>query len=395
MALLVSTLLARGAILIFTILASHSLSEEAMSNLTLGIIATQTCIIFSLLGVTNFAIRHAASLEGESRVFILNNIIFLVIVSSLIMAGVQSVLLYYGFQISMRESFLFSIALFSQSLSSIISAILQGVLKYSYILLSSLFFFVVLVLLGVFSAYGHGVDFITVYAISSASQLLCMIILSRWFGYVRLSQVAFKTCLEIFYRALPAFASGIIVMPALLIGVKLLVLYSHPFEVSLYNAALQWRNIIAVVPVVLQQSLLPVLFRMKASEALIKSKSSVFPIATLSVFVFIVFFVFKPVIFSIYPDSYLERSDVFLVIISGSLVAAINSFCGNLLFVVEKYWVMFTVNFLWVTYYFSFVFLIWHFYHVSALGMAFAFLGSQLMHLVTQLLFLNGRGCAA
>jgi len=150
--------------------------------------------------------------------------------------------------------------------------------------------------------------------------------------------------------SLPAVLAGILVNPVMWYCNILLVRKVNGFnEMAIYNAAMQWQNVILFVPMAISQIALPLFSNVRKNKNnfiqvikynLILNFAVVSIIATL-------FLIFSKLIMKVYGNEYADANLVLILMTFTAVLIAVNNVIGQVIASLGKMWLGFSLNFIW------------------------------------------------
>ena len=193
----------------------------------------------------------------------------------------------------------------------------------------------------------------------------------------------------LFSFSLPAIMAGMIVGPVTWYCNTMMVNRINGFgEMAIYNAALQWQNIVLFIPTAVSQISLPLFSHSKDDKGkfikLIKYNVLLNLIIGLA-FAVIIAICSKLIMYG-YGKNFIDGSIVLVILSFTAVLISVNGVIGQVIAGIGKMWVGFILNLIWASafVYFSYILLNKGY---GALGLSYAMLFSYLIHTATTTCF--------
>jgi O-antigen/teichoic acid export membrane protein len=319
------------------------------------------CIVLALAGLSSLIVKGVSGVKCTTELpeFILSVFIFVIFASIVLICG-YFVLIYnmFGKSVALSlESVFFSISIVLHVFFLVNSAIYQGLGKFLPCLYFSLAFIIVTVIgiitISYFEVEGPYIALI-VFLANFISVIFSFIHIrkNKWYREIFLINFKWLSLVTLGKKAAPVFLSTTLVLPVMFIATYSLSKVSTPIELSVYNVAFQWRNIISLIPSALSQAFLPHIIRSGK-----KSKGSWLNFSILYCGVIFITFIIA-VIFIVNLDMFynvyfLSYKNLFLIMAISSIAASLNSLFGQYFFVEGKYSICLLINVFWALTYIS------------------------------------------
>lgn len=215
------------------------------------------------------------------------------------------------------------------------------------------------------------------------------------FNYKTLRKIANSSGIEIKYFnksfgdisylwkfSLPAVLGGLLVNPVLWYCYIILVKNKNGFnEMAIYNAAMQWQNVILFIPMAISQIVLPLFSNVKNDKKnfLRVIKYNLLLNVFVALITAIVFSIFSKLIMNVYGNEYANANLVLIYLSLTAVLIAVNNVIAQVIACLGEMWGGFSLNLCWA---FALIIFATIFLDqgLGAVGLAKAMLLSYLLH---------------
>lgn len=393
----------RFSFFLITVFLANNLLKEDFGNITFIRSTIDSILIFSGFGLATAVNKFVpeSSKKSETLNYIFSALLILmfnVILIILLFLLTENFYAYrtntYGITSSVINIciIIFISSSFNRLLASTLSAFQKfknlsfGIMISSIISLPiSFFFFNKKDFVNIFIGYAI-IEFILLF--------ILLIFINRIFSNrnYNLRTIKYNTFKDYFYKtfifALPAFLSGLLVVPVMWFA-RLMLINSDSGALHLadFEVGFQLMAIAAFFPTAISAIILPKISRHNKSKHKYLNTlklSSLFVIIT-SIFIVVIFILFGDIILGIYGGGFNDKYVYNLLIISSSFLV-INNIIGKIIASRDKMWCGFIFNVIWAM---CFI-LLSHFFinqNFGSLSLAYSFLIAHIFHFFLQSFF--------
>lgn len=404
----ISTIITQ-AIIFFTITSlSHVLNVKDYAYL----ITLQTLIlslsIFASGGIGATATRYIA-LYHKKKLLKLNNVITLTIIIVLTLSLLMTLILIFNDEKISSLIFnevnnsdlvlIVSLALFFIVNDGLLKAILIGYKYTEEFAKSSIIGILPYLPLLYFLSYSYGIYGSVIGLCLSyffqliVSAIFCIQVLKKE-NYKFSTQEICSQLSIIIKFSIPAFISGVLVMPANSIVQSLIIRIDDGlFELAILGIAMQWFNVLQIFPTTISRVLLPFITNKLSdnrSQDFIKSVLiMVLLLLCVSIIIIIIFSFFSSYIYMLYNPVYYEKLDIIFIALFAGLFKAISAPFAQAILSKGRVWFAVVLNACWIT-----LFLVIAYINIQsgATGIIYSFLITYiLMFLITIIWFFTDK----
>ncbi|MFH4468707.1 oligosaccharide flippase family protein [Vibrio diabolicus] len=343
----------RCSVLLLSIFAANTLDIGDLAKFTNSLILFQIMSALSLAGLSNVLIKDLAEIQdARTRASFSISSLTLILILSMFLSIIYVLLIYYlhNDEVILLDTLLFALSITLSALLLSFMAIAQGLFDYKTYLQSSAIYSLVILVILVFFWWSKFSFLPLVLFIANALSLV--------FIFFRLKHSVFDienfewkknasidNALGIFKKSYPIFISSLLVMPVMFIGNILITKYSNDIQVSIYNLAFQWRNVVALVPAAIIQAFLP--YMVKSGKGAQISSTMIYIYIVVVLMTCFVSYIFVQNIDLLYGVEILQYKDVFYFMVLSSIVSSIGGFVGQYFLANSNYYLCLSINVFW------------------------------------------------
>ncbi|MCR9847713.1 oligosaccharide flippase family protein [Vibrio antiquarius] len=184
---------------------------------------------------------------------------------------------------------------------------------------------------------------------------------------------------------IPSFMSGLLILPVMVITNYKLVTFTNLTEVAFFNIAMQWRNILLIIPSIAGSVFLALLSRVFdkdgediKSQFITKGTGIIVTISTIGGLII----AFGEELLGYYNVNFVVYSNLFSIVIVSSVISAINIIIGQYLSASDKMWSGLKINIIWAVTFYSLVL-----FSADLKDIVYAFLYSYIIHTIIQTIY--------
>lgn len=339
-----SLALPRVVLLLLYALASSNLYVSKFTELTTLITIVVTFQLFGSAGLSKASNRYYAAFHDNSKkqseyssTILIMNILSSTLISVIFYFFCEWYFLNY-ISIVLSNALLIasSVGVFFSSLIGTARGFFYAAEKVKWIFVSTIFSSVALLALYFIFDYAqnnNALIYAYIIALIIETSVLFMMLRSilKIEIFIKISTNVLK---EIIRFSIPALLSSMLVMPVNMALIALISKYGSLMDISIYNIAIQWRNIIVFIPNAFSALALSAMARNINNENVMKNKfhQHLFIVSTIGISCLIILILLKDYVSLYYDSSNFDR-DIFKVsfilsVIIGALMS-VNSVIGQ------------------------------------------------------------------